>query len=151
MGLTVAPETFRDDFKTQPPVDRWFCPVPPGFYCSKQWQPPWTGRNLRSTGGWVLKPPLTRRHDASSRRLSKKIRLACLSLFDSLLRILLYLEWISSFIVFFHFLNNIWFFPTHFAQLLIKPGRTLDLHVTDFLGTNWSMTFKKNEWKWSQA
>ena len=26
----------RDGFKTQPPVDRRFRPVPPGFYCSKQ-------------------------------------------------------------------------------------------------------------------
>ena len=26
----------RDGFKTQPPVDRRFCPVPAGFYCSKQ-------------------------------------------------------------------------------------------------------------------
>ena len=49
----------RDGFKTQPPVDRRFRPVPPGFYCSKQWQPPRTGRNRRSTGGWVLKPPLS--------------------------------------------------------------------------------------------
>ena len=48
----------RDGFKPQPPVDRWFRPVPPGFYCCKQWQPPWTRRNRRSTGGWVLKPPL---------------------------------------------------------------------------------------------
>ena len=31
---------------------------PAGFYCSKQWQAPGTGRNRRSTGGWVLKPPL---------------------------------------------------------------------------------------------
>ena len=30
-----------------------------GFHCSKQWQPPRTGRNRRSTGGWVLKPPLS--------------------------------------------------------------------------------------------
>ena len=35
----------RGGFKTQPPVDRRFRPVPPGFYCSKQWQPPGTGRN----------------------------------------------------------------------------------------------------------
>ena len=49
----------RDGFKTLPPVDRRFCPVPPGLYCSKQWQPPGTGRNRRSTGGWVLKPPLS--------------------------------------------------------------------------------------------
>ena len=48
----------RDGFKTQPPVDRRFRPVPPGFYCSKQWQPPGNGRNRRLTGGWVLKPPL---------------------------------------------------------------------------------------------
>ena len=48
----------RDGFKTQPPGDRWFRPVLAGFYCSKQWQPPRTGRNRRSTGGWVLKPPL---------------------------------------------------------------------------------------------
>ena len=27
---------FRDGFKTQPPVDRRFRPIPPGFYCSKQ-------------------------------------------------------------------------------------------------------------------
>ena len=27
----------RDDFKTQPPVDRQFDPVPAGFYCPKQW------------------------------------------------------------------------------------------------------------------
>ena len=51
----------RDDFKTQPPVDRLFrpVPVPTGFYCSKQWQPPGSGQNRRSTGGWVLKSPLT--------------------------------------------------------------------------------------------
>ena len=49
----------RDGFKTQPPVDRQFRPVPASFYCSKQWQPPGTGRNRWSTGGWVLKPPLT--------------------------------------------------------------------------------------------
>ena len=48
----------RGGFKTQPPVDRRFHPVPPGFYCSKQCQPPGTGRNRRSTGGCVLKPPL---------------------------------------------------------------------------------------------
>ena len=48
----------RDDFKTQPPVDWRFHPVPGVFYCSKQWQPPGTRRNRRSTGGWVLKPPL---------------------------------------------------------------------------------------------
>ena len=51
--------TLRDDFKTQPPVDRRFRPVPGGFYCLEQKQPPGTGRNRRSTGGWVLKPPLT--------------------------------------------------------------------------------------------
>ena len=34
---------FRDDFKTQPPVDRQFCLVPAGFYRSKQWQLPGTG------------------------------------------------------------------------------------------------------------
>ena len=45
--------------KPQPPVDRRFRPVPPGFYCSKQWQPPGTRQNRRSTGGWVLKPPLS--------------------------------------------------------------------------------------------
>ena len=50
---------FRDGLKTQPPVDRRFRPVLGGFYRSKQWQPPGTGRNRRSTGGWVLKPPLT--------------------------------------------------------------------------------------------
>ena len=38
----------RDGFKTQPPVDRRFRPVPPSFYCYKQWQPPGTGRNHRS-------------------------------------------------------------------------------------------------------
>ena len=48
----------RGGFKTQPPVDRRFRPVPPGCYCSKQWQPQGTGRNRQSTGGWVLKPPL---------------------------------------------------------------------------------------------
>ena len=52
-------KSVRGDFKTQPPADRRFCSFPPGFYCSKQWQPSWTGRNRRSTGGWVLKPPLT--------------------------------------------------------------------------------------------
>ena len=36
----------RDGFKTQPLVDGRFC------------QPPGTGRNRRSTGGWILKPPL---------------------------------------------------------------------------------------------
>ena len=49
----------RDGFKTQPLVDRRFRPVPSGFYCSKQWQPPGTGRNRRSTSGWVLKSPLS--------------------------------------------------------------------------------------------
>ena len=49
----------RDGFKTQPAVGRRFRPVPPGFYCCKQWQPPGTGRNRWSTGGWVLKPPLS--------------------------------------------------------------------------------------------
>ena len=34
---------FRDDFKTQPPVDRRFHPVPGGFYYSKQWQQAGTG------------------------------------------------------------------------------------------------------------
>ena len=48
----------RDNFKTQLPVDRRFRPVPAGFYCSKQRQPPGTVRNHRSTGGWVLKSPL---------------------------------------------------------------------------------------------
>ena len=49
----------RADFKTQPSVDRRFRPVPAGFCCSKQWQLPVNGRNRRSTGGWVLKPPLS--------------------------------------------------------------------------------------------
>ena len=49
----------RDGFKTQPPVDRRFRPVPTSSYCSKQWKPPGTGRNRRSTGGWVLKSHLT--------------------------------------------------------------------------------------------
>ena len=49
----------RDGFKTQPPVDRRFCRVPAGFYYSKQWQPPGTGRNQWLTSGWVLKSPLT--------------------------------------------------------------------------------------------
>ena len=35
----------RDDFKTQPPVDQRFCPVPAGFYCFKQWQLPRTRWN----------------------------------------------------------------------------------------------------------
>ena len=48
----------RDGFKTQPPVDWRFRPVLPGFYCSKEWQPPQTGQNHQSTSGWVLKPPL---------------------------------------------------------------------------------------------
>ena len=48
----------RDDFRTQPLVNRRFRPVPGGFYCSKQWQPTGTRLNRRSTGGWVLKPPL---------------------------------------------------------------------------------------------
>ena len=55
----ISVQLFRGGFKTQPPVDRRFRPVPPGFYCSELWQPPRTGRNRRSTGGWVLKPPLT--------------------------------------------------------------------------------------------
>ena len=56
--LDLALTFLRDGFKTQPPVDRRFRPVPPGFYCSKQWQPARTGGSRRSTGGWVLKPPL---------------------------------------------------------------------------------------------
>ena len=48
----------RDGFKTQPAVDRRFHPVPRGYCCSKQWQPPRTGWNRWSTAGWVLKPPL---------------------------------------------------------------------------------------------
>ena len=44
--------------RLQNPTAGWPA-VPPGFYCSEQWQPPGTGRNRRSTGGWVLKPPLT--------------------------------------------------------------------------------------------
>ena len=58
---SVATWVIRDGFKTQPPVDRRFRPVPPSFCCSKQWQPPGTGRNRRSTGGWVLKPPLSKK------------------------------------------------------------------------------------------
>ena len=54
----VGSKWLRDGFKTQPPVDQRFRPVPAGFYCSKQWQPPRTGQNRRSTGGWVLKLPL---------------------------------------------------------------------------------------------
>ena len=48
------------DFKTQPPVDRRFRPVPGGCHCLEQWKPGGTGRNRRPTGGWVLKPSLTR-------------------------------------------------------------------------------------------
>ena len=58
LHFTLIKYQLRDGFKTQPPVDRRFRPVSPGFHCSKQWQPPGTGRNRRSTGGWVLKPPL---------------------------------------------------------------------------------------------
>ena len=57
--ILVGINFFRDCFKTQPPVDPRFCPVPVGFYSSKQWQPPGTGRNRRSTGGWILKPSLS--------------------------------------------------------------------------------------------
>ena len=44
----------RDNFKIQ----LQFCPVPASFYRAKQWQPPGTGRNRRSTGGWILRSPL---------------------------------------------------------------------------------------------
>ena len=54
--------SLRAGFKTQPLVNRRFRPVTAGFYCSKQGQPPRTGRNRRSTGGWVLKPPLNLLH-----------------------------------------------------------------------------------------
>ena len=50
----------RDDFKTQPSVDRRFHPGPAGFYCSKQWQPPRTGQNCWSTSCWVLQSTLTK-------------------------------------------------------------------------------------------
>ena len=50
---------FRGGFKTQPPVDRRFRPVPGGCHCLEQLKPGGTGRNRRSTGGWVLKPSLT--------------------------------------------------------------------------------------------
>ena len=56
--VLMRENSVRDDFKTQPPVDCRFRPVLGGFYCSKQWQPLRTGRNRRSTGGWVLKSPL---------------------------------------------------------------------------------------------
>ena len=56
--LSCHSSLLGDGIKTQPPVDRRFRPVPLGFYCSKHWQPPRTGRNLRSTGGLVLKSPL---------------------------------------------------------------------------------------------
>ena len=49
----------RDGFKTQPPVDRWFRPVQARFsIVLKVMTTPGIGRNRRSTGGWVLKPPL---------------------------------------------------------------------------------------------
>ena len=70
----VIPDALRDGFKTQPPVDRRFSPVPAGFYCSKQWQPPGTGQNRRSTGGWVLKPPLK---DMEYLLASTRRRIAC--------------------------------------------------------------------------
>ena len=35
-GTREEIEIVRDGFKTQPPVDGRFRPVPPGFYCSKQ-------------------------------------------------------------------------------------------------------------------
>ena len=57
LNQTSVPWVQRDGFKTQPPIDRRFHPVPAGFYCSKQWQPPRTGRNRRSTGGWVWSRP----------------------------------------------------------------------------------------------
>ena len=50
---------FRGGFKTQPPVDRRFRPVPGGCHCLEQKKPGGTGRNRRSTGGWVLKPSLS--------------------------------------------------------------------------------------------
>ena len=43
----IGLNALRYDFKTQPLVDRWFRLVLAGFYCSKQWQPPRTGRNRR--------------------------------------------------------------------------------------------------------
>ena len=36
MKMPVNNVLLKDGFKTQPPVDRRFRPVPPGFYCSKQ-------------------------------------------------------------------------------------------------------------------
>ena len=36
--IAYSKHLIRDDFKTQPLLDRWFCPLPAGFYCSKQWQ-----------------------------------------------------------------------------------------------------------------
>ena len=44
-----------DDFNTQLPVVRRFRLALAGFFCSKQWQPPGTRRNRRSTCGCVFR------------------------------------------------------------------------------------------------
>ena len=54
--------TIRGNFKTQPPVDRWFLLVPATFYSSQQWKPPRTGRNHWSIGIYVLKSLLNQYH-----------------------------------------------------------------------------------------
>ena len=49
---------FERRLQTQPPVDPQFCLVLAGFYCSKQWQRPWSGLNCGLSSGWVMKSPL---------------------------------------------------------------------------------------------
>ena len=53
-------QCLRDDFKTQTPVDLQFRPVPGIYHCLEQWKPARTERNRRPTGGWVLKPSLSK-------------------------------------------------------------------------------------------
>ena len=68
----------RGGFKTQPPVDRRFRPVPRGCHCLEQYKPGGTGRNRQSTGGWVVKPPLN--NDVDSFVVVQIIDLICLYL-----------------------------------------------------------------------
>ena len=67
----VGGKNLRSGFKTQPPVDRRFCPVPPGFYCSKQWQPPGTGRNRRL--GFEAAPYLDRQFWQKKKNLTRMV------------------------------------------------------------------------------
>ena len=64
--ILLVSEILRGGFKTQPPVDRRFRPVPGGCHRLELKKPGGTGRNRRSTGGWDLKTSLRKKNGVKS-------------------------------------------------------------------------------------